>query len=442
MACADGTLQSFNWAGESLWKLPLVGGPPPSISAADLNGDGRAELVVATANQRVGVYSLNVVGQATRFGEYEYAQGYGRYSPLLYDLEQNGRYCLVAPGTSKAGQLAVGDPQRNATPAWATPGTGKDDQLVVRAYRPDGSTLWDIPLGYPSANNGTAVAVNAGNSLPGGKPVVVVHLTNQTRTIDSMIGLDGATGKVLWTESGRRPEGIVNAVDVDGDGLEEFATDSLEWMAFVRGSDGSFALNRKTGPWLPDSPAAAGLYSSFIPLYKTPQADNPHWLVPSGCGRFGMMGPDFTLRWAENVDYDVPGHVGIVDVDGDGVLEAGYALKNSQTFKCRNVWTGRIKWQLELPEPPNSPVLTADVDGDGKGEFLTGKYCIGTDERGQGQVRFQLPVRLTWPDVLAYEYLKCGGTLIADFDGDGLGEIACTSNGRVVILKARRSVDQ
>jgi hypothetical protein len=118
-----------------------------------------------------------------------------------------------------------------------------------------------------------------------------------------------------------------------------------------------------------------------------------------------------------------PLNVALVDVDGDGSLEAGYVAKNSTTYVCRDVWSGEVEWELELPDAPNSPTITADVDGDSKGEYLCGKYCIGTNDEGQGEIRWRAPVPLGWP-------------IIADFDGDGQGEIAAAVSGKVVILKA------
>ena len=53
-------------------------------------------------------------------------------------------------------------------------------------------------------------------------------------------------------------------------------------------------------------------------------------------------------------------------------------------------------------------VITADVDGDGKGEFITGRYCVGTDGDGLGQLRWEMPIPLGWG-------------IIADVDGDGKG---------------------
>jgi outer membrane protein assembly factor BamB len=137
------------------------------------------------------------------------------------------------------------------------------------------------------------------------------------------------------------------------------------------------------------------------------------------------MSPDPTQGvWREEAGYDVPQKVGLIDVDRDGTLEAGYALANHNDFICRDLWTGETKWSVPLPAGGYGPVLVADADGDGKGEFLVSWYCLGTDEAGKGVVRWQSPVYLGW-------------AVIADFDGDGAGEIACPAPGRVQVLKGQ-----
>ena len=81
---------------------------------------------------------------------------------------------------------------------------------------------------------------------------------------------------------------------------------------------------------------------------------------------------------------------------------------------------------LELRGEHFGPAVSADVDGDGKGEFLIGGYCIGTDAKGRGAVRWRvnLPATTGWP-------------AIADLDGDGLGEIIMPgSDGVVRVLTA------
>ena len=62
--------------------------------------------------------------------------------------------------------------------------------------------------------------------------------------------------------------------------------------------------------------------------------------------------------------------------------KAGYAPVNSATFTCRNLWTGAVKWRLDLPSAPYGPVLAADVDGDGTNEVVVGMGDLDVDAAG------------------------------------------------------------
>lgn len=406
-----GGLQAVAWPGESRWEVDLQGGALATLSAADLDCDGRAELVAATPGQRVRLFSLKDRGAAKEVANHEFHAPRYRLGPLLYDLEGNGSSCLVAPGRAAGGRLCV------------------------RTFRVDGSLLWETGLDASTADGGTVVAWNAGRFLPGPRAAVAVSVLNTGRTLEGTFLLDGPTGKVVWFRDrhwqgeavrGFIPTGLPAAFDVDGDGVEEIGMDLYSFMAWVRGADAGFArLHHTANIQAEGALFAAHLYNSFCPVYRSPTDTEPYWFSPLGHDIFGLMNPDpVTGPWREQLDYDVPPRVGLVDVDGDGVLEVGYAPLNDPVFRCRDLWTGATKWELRLPTAPNAPVIAADVDGDGKGEFLVGRYCIGTDAAGQGQVRWESPVPLGW-------------AVIADFDGDGQGEIACPAAGRICILKAR-----
>lgn len=408
---ARGTLQCLMEDGKRLWEMPLAGGVPPTLSAADLDGDGRAELVATTAGHRVRVFSLTDAGAFSQRAEYEFFGVRRRQSPLLYDLEGNGRLCLIAPGTTGSGTL------------------------TVRAFRADGSLLWKTPLDFSTAQGGTAVAWNAGEFLPGPRPRpgVAVSVGNARRTREGTYLLDGRTGKVRWFRDqfhdgnavrGCVPVGLPSAYDCDGDGVEEIGMDLYSYLAYLRGGDGSFALRYHTRNIRADNALWAGLlYHSFSPVFAAATAEKPHWLITLGHGELGLLNPDPTTGvWKETLGYDMPERVGMVDVDGDGVMEVGYAVRNRPVFKCRDLWTGKVEWQLRLPTPVYGPVLTADVDGDGKGEFLAGSYCLGTNTAGAGELRWTSPVSLGW-------------SILADFDGDGYGEIAVPVQGGIRVLK-------
>ena len=406
---SDGGVLAYSWEGSHLWSLDLQGGLDPVVSAADLNEDGCAELVVAAAGNRVTSSSFGESGESTKLWTKDFHGARSRMGPILYDLMGDGRLCLVSLGNNARGQI------------------------TVQAYKGDGEKLWETELAISTALNGVAMTWNAGTFLQGQRSGVAISVRNDPRTVEGTYLLDGANGEIVWYkgiyQEGKVarpfvPHGIPSAYDFDGDGLDEVFIDMLSYMAVLKGEDGSFAFHRHTrNLGKQDALYAGDLYNSFVPLFK--EDDNlPHWFVPlGGYGSFGLMKPDPREGvWMEDPGYDVPIKVGMIDVDGDGEMEVGYCIRNSKVFVCRDLWTGETKWEIELPEAPGNPVISADVDGDGKGEFLTGRYCIGTDERGLGVIRWKSPVEFGW-------------AVIADFDGDGLGEIACVDSGRIYVLK-------
>jgi hypothetical protein len=294
--------------------------------------------------------------------------------------------------------------------------------------------LWRRTLD-PFADEVEMCVLNPGQFLGRGHSAVAVSIQDQRLVREGTYLLDGDSGEVQWFK-GRyrdgatimpyRPRGVPTAVDFDGDGTEEIGMDLLSYMTFLRGADGGFAYVCPTRNLRTDGATYAGhLYNTFCPLFRPVDAARPHWLVSGGFGPFGLMLPDPTQGiWRVDLGYDVPPKIGLVDVDGDGSMEVGYSALYDPTFVCRDAWTGDVEWELELPSAANGPTYSADVDGDGKGEFLTSAFCIGTNHSGAGELRWQAPAAMGWG-------------AIADFDGDGLGEIACPGPGGVVILRKR-----
>ncbi|MCC6492709.1 MAG: hypothetical protein IT424_06790 [Pirellulales bacterium] len=406
----NGSLTASTWEGERRWSLDLEGGSQPTMSAADLDNDGRAELVALTPNNRVQVLSIDDAGTAREVASYEYAARWHAHSPLLFDCLGDGAYCLV------------------------TPVAAADGRLAVSVRRGDGSILWSTPLDVPAERVESFAAVG-GRFLPGRLGAIGVSVSDHRHTLEGFHLLRASDGRVLWSKHLHRDGyvsmpyrmyGAPTAYDFDRDGVDDIGIDMLSYMAFLRGKDGSFAYVCHTPNIRTENATYAGhLYNTFRPVFKTPDDDQPHWFASGGHGAFGLMNPDVVSgAWRVDLAYDTPPAVGMIDVDADGVLEVGYTALNSRKFICRNLWTGEVEWELELPYPPNAPCLSADVDADGRGEFLIGSFCIGAGEPGQGRLEWQSPTPMGW-------------AVIADFDGDGDGEIACPRAGGIAVLNAK-----
>lgn len=403
----DGQLLFVDQQCQVSAEVPLQGLGLPTVSAADLDGDHRAELLVSLPQRRMRVYSFNNDGNAVLRSELASAAQWFDLGPVSYDLLGDGVPAIVR--TSPAA----------------------DGALVVSAARLEGEPLWQTRLDV-AAQEVEGCQINTGQFLAADHAGVAVSVTDGRQIREGTYLLDGRTGQVQWFKSKYRDgstimpyrsRGVPTAIDYDGDGIEEVGMDLLSYMAFLRGADGSFAYVCPTRNIRTENAVYGGhLYNTYCPIFARPTDTRPHWFVIGGFGPFGVINPDPTQGiWRIDLGYDVPPKIGLVDIDGDGQMEVGYAADNDCTFVCRDLWTGAVEWELELPSPSNSPTYSADVDGDGKGEFLTASFCIGTNERGQGELRWQAPAATGWG-------------AIADFDGDGLGEIVCQTPGQIVIL--------
>lgn len=394
--------------GQVRCELPLCGGPVPEVTAADLAGDGHCQLAIRTPTGQAQIVSVAPDGKPT----------FGWSSPLgpIYQLLQTA--------------LPLRDLDGDGRTDVVTTGTTPDGYFSIRLLSGKGKVIWETPLPMPAS--GTVTRTIVGDFFGPGRAGVFVSAEQEQAQENSHM-LDGRTGRIVWsgelqkTPSGVRacnPLGIPTAVDIDGDGAEDLVLDYRDFGAILRGTDGSFLLPLQQMPSVPKGWCLA--YNSFIPIHR-PSDGALHLLVPSGHGGVGLLGVDMkTEVWTHKPYYDTPTRMAMIDVDGDGRVDVGYEEARDGWFVCRDLWSGQQKWRVKLDGRGYGPAISADFDGDGRGEFLIGNLCIGTGPDGKGMIRWRTPVAPSgWP-------------LVADVDGDKIGELILPcSDGAVRIYKAK-----
>jgi len=134
-------------------------------------------------------------------------------------------------------------------------------------------------------------------------------------------------------------------------------------------------------------------------------------LLAATWGQWGAWTMDRKLLWTFNPDKAqlAQRHPGIGDVDGDGKLELG-VIHDGGFFRCYDAATGTLKWELSGIKQITD-VVTADIDGDGRPEFVSGLAVFKPLDQTSGQVLWEVDVPAAY------------APLIADVDGDGLCEI-------------------
>lgn len=163
--------------------------------------------------------------------------------------------------------------------------------------------------------------------------------------------------------------------------------------------------------------------------------DHEEEMVIGGCfGGMGVLKKDHSVLWWKVTPFtDVMMRVpGIADVAGNGQRCVGICHANGE-FVCHDGATGKERWTMNL-KTTTSDIVSCDIDGDGREEFIMGTadgrlLAIGEGKDGRGMIKWSVEVGSS-----------VGTPTIADACGEGMPQvIAVAGDGMLYcIAQARR----
>lgn len=442
----DATIELKQWSRQ----IPILPGAPV---AADLDGDGRVEIVAG--NGAGDIFCFERTGDQPASGfkirwrqkgqEMSNDAATKQDGALIADLDQDGRKEVVFARETTAGQASI------------------------TAVRPDGTLKWqrvfpDFDGSAPLWNLGGITYWIAGNFTSRRHQDLYVSIRRDKMHSDVGFLLDGRNGRIIWQRDGIMLPGgnpvqdfrghggdRVAAADMDNDGLDELVCAYPDRVTIIDGKSGNPSTIKSTANklfgdiWaayaapvlmnLSGGPAPEILYgrSGYLTALLDNRA-NPLWQS------------EFTATGNNGCQY----LQGIGDLDRDRRPEIGGIYRNIAT----NEYEFRVYKEITTPQPKISPaspkepgnpgntwevyrqftlkglstprtdVVTADLDGDGQDEFLfgTGKSLVCIGDKG-----------LEWTLDLKAEP---GEIALADVDRDGRLEIiVVTNDGYVRVYK-------
>jgi len=399
--------ESVQKQAPDLPAIPAVlGAATPTLLAADLTGDGINELVL---HNEQDVQVLHMAGdKLVPVAKYK-----SDAAPVLADLSGDGKNEIVLLQASDAKTPIV----EAITPA-------DKNKLLWRSVFPK----IDRP-GMPAPRKAYIRTIHLT-----GKPTTDLYVWAGAPLVRS-VGLDGRTGTILWEKSevpdkllfGRYYGPSMNyasAWDFNKDGTEDLVFTNPDYYCVSDGLTGDFLLGPLFPPDIFKQPSQ-GLYTCPVILG---QNDGP----PTVCLVAGHYFQAAMSIKAEPYWYKTPpagearsAMEGFLQLE-DGTWLMGFGRQNGK-FACINVADGSLRWELDL-QASTSDIVTGDVDGDGRQEFVFGTshgqlYAVGDD--GQAP-------RVVWKRELN---APVGAPVLADLNGDGRVEIACsTANGNLYVL--------
>ena len=353
--------------------LPVVtyasgGQAPESIVVADVNGDGKPDLVVANQCQaRPKCTNIGAVGVLLGNGD-------GTFQPTV----------AYVTGGVQALFAAVGDIN----------GDGKPD-IVVANY---GSSTVGVLLGNGDGSFQPAVAYDSGGTQPisvaivdvnsDGKPDLLVANCSNTCSNEGVVGVllgkgDGTFQPAVAYDTGGVSARSVAVADVNGDGEPDMAVvnDRSETVGVLLGNgDGIFQTAVTYG--------FGGFFGLSVALGDVNGDGRPDLLVTEECG---------------NVHSCPKGAVAVLLGHGDGTFGAAVAYgSGDNTFF----------------------IAVGDVNGDGKPDLVTANRCDQCPDGGTVSVLLGNGDG-TFQSAAAY---RSGGRFavsvaVADLNGDGKTDV-------------------
>ena len=449
---------------QDLWTVEASPGIRLTVeTVSDLNRDGQDEALWSWVSP--GVACAEFKGHGADVQAQSFARNVtGKWPVIAADLRGDGRPLIVAaaPGDFVVAVEPPRDENEEPRLLWRVAGRGEGPEDGVLAADLDGDGTKEVILARPDEegrasvvalrHDGSVLWSRSFSQFHGRREVyrlgglrhlfaarltdperydVVVNFMRTSMHSDESYALSGPTGDVLWhhdsaavwNEEGK-PTGKawgyggfeMAFFDLVGDGREEmfFEYPINYWMA--DGATGDLLRSRSMGKFFPDVVAYYGrpAVADLVP------GGEPELLFDSSYV-LGVMTPEPKAVWSHPTGtYQ---RDGIGDVKGDGRLAVGGAGYGGR-FRCFDGATGEIRWEVPLAGNFTSTV-TADVDGDGRDEFLVGVdrrvVAVSETAEGDGAIRWEceLPAAPTTP-------------AIADTDGDGLAEIIVMGDDGVV----------
>jgi hypothetical protein len=381
--------------------VPAMLGPPlPQLLAADVDADGRNELIL----YREPIARVLKLQDSALAAVAEYTS---TSLPVFADLDGDGKLEVV---------LSLVSPDARPVVEAKTPALG-------------GKTLWRTEFAEPERAGlpqPRKAYVRTGHFT--GKPTPDLYVWAGTPVVRSGV-LDGFTGELVWEKGEASAEryygpsvNLASTHDYDGDGNEDLIFTNPDYYCVASGPTGELLL----GPLFPPnifSQPSQGLYT----LPAVLEAAVPTVCLVAGHYFQAAMSIRAKPHWYK---IPVPGETrcdqeGFMPL-GNGEWLMGFGRQNG-AFACVNMSDGTVRWELPL-EASATDVATCDVDGDEAMEFVFGTshgklYAVGDD---QGKPR------VVWTrDIGA----GLGAPIVADLDGDGSCEIAvATADGHVNVM--------
>lgn len=444
---------------------------------ADLDGDGHNERVLSDAAGGIHLLGVGGEKRTSfrtgfRLPLEAFSVARPAQTPVVYRIDNARRpFVSVIDNTNTVRQLQVEEDGTTVTEIWLKPGRGcvgydlsfhstyvadvdedGEPELLfteldaatpstLAAYGADGRKkgAWSIPGAPPALP--LRIGAYQWQVLPvdGKNHIVAAYFASYSMNSEQSVCID-LEGNVKWhlTQYGegewgrgmgpwsaysslRRNDGVLSLFYLAKDMLCEIDPSNGRWRhePWLLWHATTVAMGQPDWDFTKDRLELFGTVKDPFTAYGSAilldlDGDGEEEMVIGGCfGGMGVLKKDHSVLWWKQTPFtDVMMRVpGVADVSGKGRLCVGICHASGE-FACYDGMTGKEQWRCRLGAA-TSDIVSCDIDGDGRDEFIMGTadgrvLAIGEGADGRGMVKWSVDLGSA-----------VGTPTIADASGDG-----------------------
>jgi hypothetical protein len=458
----------------NIGSSPAVSSSPTSVATGDFNGDGFPDLVVSAGDDNTVNVLLNAADGSGTFSQLEVRYGTGTtpYSAVVADLNGDGKSDIVVANSGSASVsvlLGNGDaagtfqsrsdfdsgPQPNSVVVGDFNNDGKPDLAFalgdcatctpnsISLVLGNGDGTFQQPNTFLTAASGdtnTYALVAQDFNNDGNLDIAAVN--NKTNNVSVLLGNGGVNGVFQGFQGhveynvGTQPVAIAYG-DFNKDG-------NMDLVVANNGSNNvSLLTNNGDGTFVQPAPT----FATGAGPYAVARADfngdkySDLVVVNETAGTVSILLNNQTGGFAPQVTYatllSAPSSVAIGDFDGDGNLDLAVGDSSSQFVSILlGKGDGTFKAAVKVATGADVYSLVAnDFTGDGKTDLaITGQSKTGITQNlvsllaGNGDGTFQAPTASTLFPVGSQATAESQSIAFGDFNNDGALDLA-VANG-------------